>query len=498
MKYISTRGNGGKVSSATAIKTGLAPDGGLFVPAFFPRGEQQDSPAGGGDYREAAERILRCFLTDYSPGELQDSVRQAYGKNFDTPEIVPLHPLGDKTGILELWHGPTGAFKDLALQILPHLLMGAVKKAGEQVEMIILTATSGDTGKAALEGFKDVPGARVIVFYPDGGVSEIQKKQMVTQEGKNTVVIAVEGNFDQAQAGVKSLFADAGLVAAMNGKGLCISSANSINWGRLVPQVAYYYWARRLGEQKGLIKEGQEFNIVVPTGNFGNILAAYYAKKMGLPVHKLICASNKNKVLTDFIHTGHYDRRREFFRTSSPSMDILVSSNLERLLFELADRDPEVVTGLMHCLKEHGHYALEPGIRSRLQEEFWGGFAGEKETTATIKEVYNRCGYLLDPHTAVGVKVYYDYRRQTGDDRPVVIASTASPFKFTRSVARAVMGEEKCAGKDDFTLLETLSRFTGKMVPAGLQGLPNKPVLHRMKVPPERMQEIIVKILNVS
>lgn len=498
MKYISTRGNSGTVSSATAIKTGLAPDGGLFVPLFFPRFTQEEHPDGGGDYREVAERILRCFLTDYSPAELRESVQKAYGKNFAVPDIVPLHLIGEEMGILELWHGPTGAFKDLALQILPYLLMGAVKKNGDSGEIVILTATSGDTGKAALEGFKDVPGTTVIVFYPDRGVSEIQEKQMVTQEGKNTVVFAVEGNFDQAQAGVKSLFTDPGLVAAMNGKGLRFSSANSINWGRLVPQVAYYFWAWRLGKQKGLFKAGQEFNIVVPTGNFGNILAAYYGKKMGLPVHKLICASNKNKVLTDFIHTGCYDCRREFYRTSSPSMDILVSSNLERLLFELVDRDAETVACFMHCLKEHGHYTLDPGIRSRLQEEFWGGFAGEEETVATIREVYNRYGYLLDPHTAVGVKVYYDYLRETGDDRPVVIASTASPFKFTRTVAQAVMGEESCVGKDDFTLLDTLSCFTGKKIPAGLQGLNNKPVRHRTKVPPERMQEVVAKILNLN
>ncbi len=498
MEYISTRGKSGAVPSAVAIKTGLAPDGGLFVPQFFPRLVPEEYPAGDGDYREVAERVLRSFLTDYSPAELREAIEKAYGKNFAAPEIVPLRLVGEEMGFLELWHGPTAAFKDLALQILPYLLTGAMKKTGHRERIVILTATSGDTGKAALEGFKNVPGTTVIVFYPDRGVSEIQEKQMVTQEGQNTVVVAVEGNFDQAQAGVKSLFADPGLAAALHRKGLSFSSANSINWGRLVPQVAYYYWAWQLGIQKGLFRAGQEFNIVVPTGNFGNILAAYYGKRMGLPVHKLICASNKNKVLTDFIRTGCYDCRREFYRTSSPSMDILVSSNLERLLFELVARDAETVAGYMRSLKEHGHYSLDPGLRSRLQEDFWGGFAGEEETVATIKEVYHRYGYLLDPHTAVGVKVYYDYRRETGDNRPVVIASTASPFKFTRTVARAVMGEESCAGKDDFTLLEILSGFTGEKIPAGLQGLQKKPVRHRMKVPPERMGEVVAKILNLN
>jgi threonine synthase len=499
MKYISTRGGGEPVASAVAIKAGLAPDGGLFVPGFLPEiGLAEAAAAAARDYQELAGGILQSFLSDFSAAELEVVVEKAYGDNFDTPEIAPVHLLGEKMGFLELWHGPTCAFKDLALQALPHLLKAAVAKTGDRSEIIILVATSGDTGKAALEGFRDLPGTRVIVFFPDQGVSRIQERQMTTQEGANTFVVAVEGDFDKAQAGVKRLFADGELRTAMHRQGMAFSSANSINWGRLVPQIVYYFWAWFKGRQEGLLPKDEEFNIVVPTGNFGNILAAYYAKQMGLPVHRLICASNKNKVLTDFINTGFYDRRRQLYRTISPSMDILVSSNLERLLFELVDRDPAAVKGFMSQLQEKGCYQLGAQACARLQEEFWGGYAGEEETIATIGDVYQKYGYLLDPHTAVGVKVCRDYRRETGDHRPVIIAATASPFKFTRSVVQAVMGEENYRDKDDFALLEVLSGFTGEEIPAALRGIQEKPVRHRLKTSPEGMKEATRQVLGLS
>ncbi len=499
MTYISTRGGGEPVASAVAIKTGLAPDGGLFIPEFLPAmGLAEAAAAADQGYQELAGKILGSFLSDFPTAELRSMVEKAYGGNFDTPEIAPVHVTGEQMGFLELWHGPTCAFKDLALQALPHLLKAAVVKTGDRSEIIILVATSGDTGKAALEGFRDLSGTRVIVFFPDQGVSKIQERQMTTQEGANTFVVAVEGDFDKAQAGVKRLFADEELKAAMHRQGMAFSSANSINWGRLVPQIVYYFWSWFKGQEAGLFSAGEGFNIVVPTGNFGNILAAYYAKRMGLPVHRLICASNENKVLTDFINTGFYDRRRQLYRTISPSMDILVSSNLERLIFELVDRDPAVVKGFMGQLQEKGCYQLGPEAFARLQAEFWGGFAGEEETIATIGDIYKKYGYLIDPHTAVGVKVCRDYRQETGDNRPVIIASTASPFKFTRSVVQAVMGEESCREKDDFTLLEVLSKFTGEEIPAGLRGIEERPVRHNLKAAPEGMKEVTRQILGLN
>lgn len=499
MEYLSTRGGSEPVSSAVAIKTGLAPDGGLFVPESLPEIDLTEAAAAAAQgYRELAGLILRPFLSDYSDGELGGVIEKAYGGNFDTPEIAPVHLTGEKMGFLELWHGPTCAFKDLALQALPHLLKTAVAKTGDRSEIVILVATSGDTGKAALEGFRDLPGTRVIVFFPDQGVSKIQERQMTTQEGANTHVVAVEGDFDKAQAGVKRLFADEELKTAMHRQGMAFSSANSINWGRLVPQIVYYFWSWFEGREKGLFAEGEEVNIVVPTGNFGNILAAYYAKQMGLPVHRLVCASNKNNVLTDFINTGFYDRRRQLYRTISPSMDILVSSNLERLLFELVDRDPAAVRGFMGRLQEEGCYQLGAEAHARLQEEFWGGFGNDEEAMATIGDVYEKYGYLIDTHTAVGVKVCRDYREETGDQRPAIIAATASPFKFTRSVVQAVMGEESCRGKDDFALLEALSAFTGEEIPAALRGLREKPVRHRLKTSPEGMKEVTGQILGIN
>ncbi|NLM38071.1 MAG: threonine synthase [Firmicutes bacterium] len=498
MRYISTRGQYRPVTAAEALLTGLAPDGGLYLPEEFPEGAALNPfTAPGLTYQQLAGRILALFLSDFSRAELEECIHQAYGGNFATPAITPVTMVDAKLGFLELWHGPTCAFKDLALQLLPHLLTAAARKKRLDREIVLLVATSGDTGKAALEGFKDVPGTKVIVFYPEDGVSAVQKRQMTTQEGNNTFVVGVTGNFDQAQAGVKALFTNEAFQREMAAAGKTFSSANSINWGRLVPQLVYYFKAWFALCQNHSLAPGETFNVVVPTGNFGNILAAYYGKKLGLRLHKLICASNRNNVLTEFIQTGVYNRNRQFYQTLSPSMDILVSSNLERLLYDLTEADPAQIRAYMGQLQRTGCYRLTAAQQERLQEEFWAGFADEGETTAAIKDVYARYHYLLDPHTAVGYKVYRDYLEATGDDRPAIIASTASPFKFNRGVAEAVLGAEAAEEADEFALMKKLSAATGVAMPAVLAGLPDQPVRHRQVVAPAAMEETVRRILGL-
>ena len=499
MRYVSTRGGAEAVPAAAAILAGLAPDGGLYLPEAMPRLETAEIAALAPlSYPERAARILHPFLPDYGLEELRRYARAAYGPNrFDDPAVTPVVPLDGRTFVLELWHGPTAAFKDLALQIMPHLLRAAVAKTGSRDEIAILVATSGDTGKAALEGFRDVAGTRIVVFYPAEGVSRVQELQMVTQEGGNVHVVAVEGNFDDVQTGVKAIFGDPELKDSMAARGLRFSSANSINWGRLVPQIAYYVGAYLDMAARGAVKWGERINIAVPTGNFGNILAAYYARLLGLPVARLICASNMNNVLTDFIRTGVYDRRRAFYATVSPSMDILVSSNLERLLFLLAGRDPAQVRRWMTELKETGRYMLGPAALRSVQEEFWGGFAGEEETKAAIRRVWQDHGYLLDPHTAVGWHVLEEYRQATGDPTPAVLAATASPFKFPAAVLGAITGTETRA-EDELALVHSLAETTGRPVPACLRGLEARPVRHRRRCRPEGMKEEVEKILGLN
>ncbi len=498
MLYESTRGNSQPVSAAGAIKLGIASDGGLFVPdrsVCVTSGEL--SAMVRMSYHQRAQALLQLFLTDFTPDEIRDCVAGAYSvEKFDTPEITPVRKLDDHLYVLELWHGPTCAFKDMALQVLPRLLPRAAAKTGEDRDIAILVATSGDTGKAALEGFRDVPGTRIIVFYPARGVSEVQRLQMVTQQGENVHVVAVEGNFDQTQSGVKEIFTDPAVNAAINRQGYRFSSANSINWGRLVPQIVYYFSAYLDLVAQGEISFGQTINFVVPTGNFGNILAAFYARQMGLPVNRLICAANRNNVLTDFIRTGTYDRTREFFRTISPSMDILISSNLERLLYEVTGRDAGRVRGWMAMLQSEGRYRVDGGTLEKIQAVFWSDFAGDPATMETIRNTYRQYGYLMDTHTAVGKYVYDRYVEATGDTGKTVIASTASPFKFNQSVATAVLGEEAVRGKGEFELLEILSRATGLPIPKGLKDLDKKPVRHTLTVAPEEMGRVVQELLT--
>ena len=425
--YKSTRSDSAPVSASKAILMGLAQDGGLFVPTQIPAFDKTLSELAGMDYRGVAYEVMKLLLTDFTEEELKGCIERAYGDNFDVKEIVPLHN-ADGAYLLELFHGPTIAFKDMALQILPHLMTTSMKKNREDKEVVILTATSGDTGKAAMAGFADVAGTRIMVFYPKDGVSSIQERQMVTQKGDNTRVVGIRGNFDDAQSEVKRIFGDAALRGEMAEKGFAFSSANSINIGRLVPQIVYYVFAYTRLLKDGVIREGEKINIVVPTGNFGNILAAYYASGMGLPVAKLLCASNSNKVLFDFFTTGTYDRNRDFILTSSPSMDILISSNLERLIYHISGNDSAATAALMKDLSEKGSYAITDQMKEGLSL-FEGGYATEEETAAAIRRLYETDGYVIDPHTAVAVHVYDAYRSKTGDTTPAVIASTASPFK---------------------------------------------------------------------
>ncbi|MDD7078887.1 MAG: threonine synthase, partial [Lachnospiraceae bacterium] len=436
LMFRSTRNAENKVTASMAVLKGLADDGGLFVPETLPKLDVSLDELAGMSYHETAYTVMKQFLTDYTEEELKYCINHAYDEKFDTKEIAPLKFVDGKY-YLELFHGATIAFKDMALSILPYLMTTAAKKNQEDKEIVILTATSGDTGKAALAGFADVPGTRIIVFYPKNGVSAVQEKQMVTQKGKNTCVIGIHGNFDDAQSGVKKLFSDKELAKELAGEGFCFSSANSINIGRLVPQVVYYVYAYGKLLSSGALKPGDKMNVVVPTGNFGNILAAYYAKNMGIPIEKLVCASNENKVLYDFFQTGVYDKNREFILTSSPSMDILVSSNLERLIYLIADRDAAKTASLMKALSDGGKYEITPEMRAKLSD-FVGGYASEDEVFATIHKLYTNDRYVIDPHTAVAATVYDAYVKRTGDATPTVIASTASPYKFARNVLHAI------------------------------------------------------------
>ena len=438
--YKSTRSNDVEVTASQAILKGLADDGGLFVPESLPALEADMDTLAGMSYQETAYEVMRQFLTDFTEEELKDCIAKAYDEKFDTKEIAPLVKK-DEAYYLELFHGKTIAFKDMALSILPHLLTTSAKKNQVKNEIVILTATSGDTGKAALAGFADVPGTKIIVFYPKNGVSPIQEKQMVTQKGANTFVVGIHGNFDDAQTGVKKMFGDKELAAQMDKAGYQFSSANSINIGRLVPQVVYYVYTYAKMYANGEVAKGEKINVVVPTGNFGNILAAYYAKNMGVPIDKLICASNDNKVLYDFFRTGTYDRNREFILTTSPSMDILISSNLERLIYKIAGADAAKDVTLMQNLAAEGKYEITDEMKAQLKD-FYGNYANEKETAEEIAEVYKKTGYIMDTHTAVASRVYRKYVAETGDQTKTVIASTASPYKFTRSVMDAIDAEK--------------------------------------------------------
>ncbi len=473
MKYLSTRDRALRVTGAEAVKLGLSRDGGLLTPEAVPQiGEAFLKSLTGASYQERAAKVMALYLTDYSEEELLGFANNAYGPDkYGHPAAAPLRKVDGSTHCLELWHGPTSAFKDMALQMLPQLLSAALEKTGEDKTACILVATSGDTGKAAMEGFADVPRTKILVFYPKDGVSKVQEAQMVTQEGGNVGVCAVVGNFDDAQAGVKRIFSDAAIREALAERGYFLSSANSINWGRILPQVVYYISAYCDLLREGKIEMGQKINFCVPTGNFGDILAAYYAKRMGLPVGKLICASNRNDVLTDFLRTGVYDRNRPFHTTMSPSMDILVSSNLERLLFDLSGEDDKEVAGYMEALAKEGRYEVSPSVKAALQEEFWGGFCDEAGTSAAIAAYNKERGYLMDTHTAVAASVMEQYRQATGDTAMTVFVSTASPYKFCDHVLRAV-GEEPRG--DGVELLDQLHEVSGVAVPRRLAALRGK------------------------
>jgi len=490
VKYISTRGNEQRMTAAEAIIAGLADDGGLFVPTELPQ-VSMDFIAGlqGLSYEERAQRVLGCFLTDYSADEIQGCVQRAYGGGkFDSAKVAPL-TMFDDVSSLELWHGPTSAFKDMALQLLPQLLSTALKKTGEKNEVLILVATSGDTGKAALEGFKDVEQIKIMVFYPETGVSRIQRQQMVTQAGDNVAVAAVQGNFDDAQNGVKKIFNDTAFNEALAKNQVRLSSANSINWGRLVPQIVYYFSAYADLLDAGRLQLGDEVNFTVPTGNFGDILAGFYAKSMGLPVHKLICASNSNNVLTDFLRTGVYDRNREFFKTITPSMDILISSNLERLLYHMTNADK--VGGWMRQLADAGRYEADAGVMDRIQNLFWADWADDKATADTIKDVYFSKHYVLDTHTAVAWRVAQNYQKQTQDTCPMVIVSTASPYKFNESVLAALGVHTE--GQDAFALLDKLAEYNTSKIPQGLDSLRTAPRRHSLVCTREKMAEKVME-----
>ena len=497
MEYVSTRGTVPPVPSKKAILKGIAVDSGLYVPSVFPfLGANPFADLHQPSYTARATRILKAFLTDYREEELLSACQEAYGENFDSPSTAPVRSLGDGLSVLELWHGPTLAFKDMALQIMPRLLTPAIQSQGEGYKILILVATSGDTGKAALEGFADVENVSIFVFYPHQGVSEMQRLQMVTQRGANVGVCGVMGNFDDAQSGVKRIFSEPAMNARLEAVHYRLSSANSINWGRLVPQIAYYFTAYEEMVIAGEVSRGQPINICVPTGNFGNILAAYYAARCGLPVAKLVCASNINNVLTDFIRTGVYDRKREFHKTESPSMDILISSNLERLLFELVGRQAEPVSDWMTQLTTEGRYRIPDDALDQLQSGFYGGYANRRETSAAIREAFEERGYLLDPHSAVGYRVLERYREKTGDSRPALLVSTASPFKFNQAVLEA-LGRD-ITGKDEFSLLEELSSLWGRRVPLPLSELKTLPEKHTGVCGKQEMAEVLYRFLGLT
>jgi threonine synthase len=493
MKYYSTRDNQKKVTASYAIANGLAPDGGLYVPETLPALKLSDiEELLNLDYRGRALMIMSKFLDEFSVSEIMRFTVGAYDTSFDSDAIAPLTVLDDTTAVLELYHGPTCAFKDMALQMLPYLLTSSLEKTEEKREVCILVATSGDTGKAALEGFKDIPGTKIIVFYPQDGVSDIQKLQMVTQEGKNVYVCAVEGNFDNAQTGVKQIFGDTEFAKILSERGYFLSSANSINWGRLLPQIVYYFSAYCDFVKNGNIKMGDAIDFCVPTGNFGNILAGWYAKKMGLPVRKFICASNENNVLTDFIQTGIYDKNRPFSTTISPSMDILVSSNLERLLYALSDC--ETVRSYMKLLSETGRYEVSDDVLSAIQADFAAGFCNDEETKNEIARVFGECEYLMDTHTAVAYKVMREYKEKTGSDVPTIVVSTASPYKFAADVLDALVLENKETDTSD--PLKALQAATEVEIPKPLTGLDQRTVRFTQCVKPEDMRRVVNDFLK--
>lgn len=485
---------GEPVTASKAILKGLSEDGGLFVPTRIPSLDIPMETLSQMTYQETAYEIMSRFFTDFTEEELKHCINSAYDQKFDTEEIAPLRE-ANGTYFLELFHGATIAFKDMALSILPHLMTTAAKKNQVKNEIVILTATSGDTGKAAMAGFADVPGTRIIVFYPKHGVSPIQERQMVTQKGANTYVVGITGNFDDAQSAVKEMFNDKALAEELKEAGFQFSSANSINIGRLVPQIVYYVYAYASLVRKGSIQAGDKINVVVPTGNFGNILAAYYAKQMGLPIRKLICASNENRVLYDFFRTGTYDRKREFILTSSPSMDILISSNLERLIYRLTGEDSAACKERMDALATGGAYTISEEMKSQL-EDFYGNYCSEGETREAISATYYGSGYVIDPHTAVAAGVYQKYLRETEDSTPTVIASTASPYKFTRSVMDAL--SDRYEGLDDFALADALEKLSGVKLPKAVEEIRTAPVLHQRVVDVADMPATVKEILKIK
>ena len=495
MNYVSTRSRALRMSAAQAIAQGLAADGGLLTPEVFPRLPQNAlETMQEMSYQQRAVYVMSSYLDDFTTAELSDFAAKAYGPSkFDSPAVAPLRRVDENTHCLELWHGPTCAFKDMALQMLPHLLTASLEKTDEKKTVCILVATSGDTGKAALEGFKDVERTRILVFYPRDGVSEVQQLQMNTQEGKNVGVCAVQGNFDDAQTGVKKLFSDETLRQQLADRGYFLSSANSINWGRVLPQIVYYISAYCDLARDGAIHCGDPINVCVPTGNFGNILAAHYAKQMGVPIHKLICASNRNHVLTDFLDTGVYDRNRDFHNTISPSMDILISSNLERMLFQLSGQDEALVRSCMEQLREKGRYQVPIPVFNKLRSAFASGFCDDEQTKQTIGQVWKAHNYLIDPHTAVAFHVLEQYRQRSGDQTPTVVASTASPFKFCDSVLQALGVEQLAEGT---ALIDQLSDVTGVAAPAPLSALKNKKVRFSGSVSKEQMVDQVLEMLN--
>lgn len=490
LHYKSTRDSNVNVTASQAILAGLAPDGGLFVPNYIPSLDVSLDELKSMDYQQTAYAVMKQFLTDFTEEELKDCIEKAYDDKFDTESIAPLVKI-DNTYYLELFHGATIAFKDMALSILPHLLTTAAKKNQADNEIVILTATSGDTGKAAMAGFADVEGTRIIVFYPKDGVSKVQKLQMTTQKGNNVDVVAIHGNFDNAQSGVKAMFEDRELAKELNGKGFQFSSANSINIGRLIPQVAYYVYACAKLLENGEIKEGEKIDVVVPTGNFGNILAAYYAKKMGLPIDKLVCASNENKVLFDFLKTGTYDKNREFVLTSSPSMDILISSNLERLIYLITGEDSEKTKALMEALKQNGRYEISDDMYEKLSD-ITGGYATEEQTADEIKRVYEKTGYVIDTHTAVAS---YVCNKTCSDDKKCIIASTASPYKFVKSVMTAI--DKKYTDADEFALLETLCEISKTQMPQAIKDILDAEIIHTAECDVDKMKETVKNILSL-
>ena len=490
--YSSTRNSEKKFTASQAILKGLADDGGLFVPESIPALDVSIEELSKMSYQETANAVMKKFLTDFTEEELKNCIDRAYDSKFDTPQIAPLVN-ADGAYYLELFHGSTIAFKDMALSILPHLLTTAAKKNNVKNDIVILTATSGDTGKAAMAGFADVEGTQIIVFYPKNGVSPIQEKQMLTQKGANTHVVGIHGNFDQAQSAVKKMFNDKDLEKVMDDAGYQFSSANSINIGRLVPQIVYYVYAYAKLYANGDIAKDEKINVVVPTGNFGNILAAFYAKNMGLPIAKLICASNENKVLYDFFTTGEYNKNREFILTNSPSMDILISSNLERLIYRIAGNDAAKNAGLMKELSEIGKYTVTPEMKEKLTD-FYGNYTSEKETGEAIKKLYEDTGYVIDTHTAVAAGVYDKYKKETGDTKTkTVIASTASPFKFTRSVMEAI--DPKYASMGDFELVDELSKIANVKVPQAIEDIRSAKILHDTECDVDKMEDTVKAFL---